>query len=224
MSEFSPALPADALNALALFPLPNAVLFPGVGMSLHVFEPRYREMIADVLNGSRALGIAHLKPGFEHEYQGRPPIFEVCGAGRIEDYELLEDGKYNLLVRGVLRVRVVRELPPLRAYRQAQCERLADPDCDRRTLSAWQQELERSWQRLTPYLPERLRGLGQLGDSEVSAWADRIAAAVLADPAERQALLEELDPADRLGRLVQLLHELGTALNAHTIPPSSQLN
>ncbi len=225
MSDVSPELPAEALQELALFPLPNVVLFPGALLPLHVFEPRYRQMVTDLLAGSRALGVVRLKPGFEPDYYGRPPIFEVCGAGVIEKHEALDDGKYNLMVRGVARVRIAEELPTTSAYRVARCERLQDSShTDARAFAAWQSELERSWNRLAPYLPSKLRGLGQKGDTDSARWVDRIAAAVVADPAARQALLEELDPAERLGRLLQLLQELGAALNADTAPSPRELN
>ena len=206
-------LPAGSLHALPLFPLPNAVLFPGVTFPLHVFEARYRALVADVLKGNRAFAIAHLRPGFEPDYYGRPPLHSVCGAGVIEQVEQLEDGKYNLLLRGVARVRIVEELERPTEYRIARCELLQDAPGDSRTLAAFQHDLERAWKRLLPFLPVRLRQLGQARDTEISAWADHVASVVLADPNDRQNLLEELDPADRLGKLTQLLHELGTALN-----------
>src|SRR5450432_2501998 len=90
-----------ALDALAVFPLPDLVLFPGTLLPLHIFEPRYREMITHVLGGSRVLAVARLRPGFEETYQDRPPVFELCGVGYVVAAEPLEDGRWNIMLRGV---------------------------------------------------------------------------------------------------------------------------
>jgi hypothetical protein len=98
---------------IAIFPLPNCVLFPGVVQPLHIFEPRYRKMMADVVGedeGSRrAMAMALLKPGWEKAYYGCPPIYDMACVGRVIAQEQLEDGKYNLLLQGVARVRVKSE-------------------------------------------------------------------------------------------------------------------
>ena len=60
---------------IPIFPLPNAVLFPNVFLPLHIFEPRYREMVADALQGDRIIGMVLLRPGWEADYDGRPAIY-----------------------------------------------------------------------------------------------------------------------------------------------------
>jgi len=101
----APALPAE----IPLFPLPETSLFPDVSRPFLIFEPRYREMIADVLKGDRIIGMVQLRPGFEKDYEGRPPIYEVGCAGIIEKYEQLEDGRYLILLRGLTTFRVLKE-------------------------------------------------------------------------------------------------------------------
>jgi uncharacterized protein len=108
---------------LPLFPLPNVVLFPGVFLPLHIFEPRYRAMIADALDGDRMIGMTLLKPGFESEYEGRPPIYPVGCAGLITHAERLPDGCFNIVLQGVERFRVAAE-DDSRPYRLAIVERL----------------------------------------------------------------------------------------------------
>src|SRR5262245_187582 len=110
-------LDAADLRALPIFPLPNVALFPGAALPLHVFEPRYRELVRDALAGKKAMGIARLKPGFESNYEGRPAVFDVCGAGIIDGHRELADGRYDIVVRGVARVRILNEHPPLQKYR-----------------------------------------------------------------------------------------------------------
>jgi Lon protease-like protein len=113
----SDALPAE----IPLFPLPEVVLFPGVSRPLLIFEPRYREMIADALKGTRVIGMVLLRPGFEKDYEGRPPIYDIGCAGELEDYEQLPDGRYAILLRGRTRFRVVSE-DQRKPYRLARVE------------------------------------------------------------------------------------------------------
>jgi hypothetical protein len=115
------SLPAE----IPLFPLPEVVLFPGVTRPLLVFEPRYREMVADALEGSRVIGTVLLRPGYEQDYEGRPPIFEIGCAGEIEEYQELPDGRYAILLRGLTPFRVLSENQD-RAYRLARVEAVPD--------------------------------------------------------------------------------------------------
>ena len=88
--------------AVALFPLPNAVLFPGVPLPLHIFEPRYREMVRDVERSpERLIGMVLLRGEWRKEYYGKPQIFSVGCAGRLVSVEPLPDGRYNILLHGV---------------------------------------------------------------------------------------------------------------------------
>jgi Lon protease-like protein len=217
---------ADDLDALAVFPLPNVVLLPGALLPLHVFEPRYREMAADVIAGRRRLAVARLQPGFEDDYEGRPPIHPICGLGGVMDFERRADGRYDILLVGLARVRVVAELPPTHAYRVVRAALLEDVEADGLTVAAYQRELVSLWTRLAPYLPAAVRDLckRQVEPESAGAFADRIAAAVVADPDERQALLEELDPGERLCRLLTRVHSLYTALSAGKSVPGSELN
>src|ERR1700675_4355766 len=103
---------------LPLFPLPNVVLFPNVFLPLHIFEPRYRQMVADALAGDRMIGMALLRPGWEREYGGRPAVYGVGCSGVITHVEQLADGRYNIVLRGLERFRIVGE-DHERDYRRA---------------------------------------------------------------------------------------------------------
>src|SRR5688572_23019834 len=109
----------EGLAALPIFPLPDAVLFPGMFLPLHVFEPRYREMTRDVLAGARLMAVARLQAGFEKDYQGRPPIHPVAGIGEVIDSKETSDGRYYIILRGTARAHVDDELPPDLCYRRA---------------------------------------------------------------------------------------------------------
>jgi Lon protease-like protein len=83
---------------IPLFPLGNVVLFPGVPVPLHIFEPRYRKLVSDALAGPRVVGMVLLRPGWESDYEGRPPVFEAGCAGVIDQCEELPDGHYNIVL------------------------------------------------------------------------------------------------------------------------------
>ncbi len=93
---------------IPIFPLPNVVLFPGVFLPLHIFEPRYREMVADALKGERLIGMTLLKPGWESNYEGRPPVYPVGCAGLVSHVDKLADGRYNIVLHGLEKFRVLR--------------------------------------------------------------------------------------------------------------------
>ena len=95
---------------LPLFPLPNLVFFPRTRLPLHVFEPRYRQMVKDVLETDQRIGIILLKPGWESDYFGAPGTFACGTLGTIEQAVPLEDNRYNIVVRGDVRFRVLDEV------------------------------------------------------------------------------------------------------------------
>src|SRR5438132_5957594 len=130
-----------------LFPLPNLVFFPHVIQPLHIFEPRYRQMTADALAGDRLIALVQMCEG-EKEIGPTPPaIHSVACLGKIVADQRLTDGRYNLLLRGLSRIRIVREVPNSKLYRTAKVEMLRDQ------LSASPQEeaaLRRSLMQLAP--------------------------------------------------------------------------
>jgi Lon protease-like protein len=117
---------SDFGGAARLFPLPNLVLFPHVVQPLHIFEPRYRQLMADALAGDRLIAMALLRPGWEEDYHQQPPIHPVVCLGRIHKEEELPDGRYNLLLHGVSRARVREEVPSPKLYRVARVELLPE--------------------------------------------------------------------------------------------------
>ena len=116
----APELQFDAntfSGVVRLFPLPNLVLYPHVMQPLHIFEDRYREMLEDALADDQLIAMALLEPGWEHDYDSRPPVAPLACLGKVVAHHRLEDGRYNLLLLGVQRVRIVEELDPLRSFR-----------------------------------------------------------------------------------------------------------
>lgn len=112
---------AEQPDIIPVFALPNFVLFPGVTVPLHIFEQRYREMVADISQSHEIIGMMMLKGEWERDYYAYPDIFEVGCAGRIAAMEKLPDGRYNLRLQGFSEFRVRRELHAT-SYRQAEVE------------------------------------------------------------------------------------------------------
>ena len=110
---------------IPIFPLEVTMLFPGVSRPLYIFEPRYRAMIADALKGERIIGMTTLKPGYESDYAGRPPIFDIGCAGVITDVEELSGGRYNIVLQGIVKFRVTGE-DQSRPYRLASVDAIPE--------------------------------------------------------------------------------------------------
>ena len=209
---------------LPLFPLPGFTLFPGTRVPLHVFEPRYRKLVADLLSGNQLLALPQLKPGYEPTYYGRPELFPICGAARIVEHAELADGRYNILVQGVARVRLVEEVSSSSLYRVARVVSLPDQStASPLVVNALRDELQSLCSRLERDLPAfaTIQSIFREGPSP-GAIADRVGSALIADPSERQILLDQLDPAARLERLIAHLHDLFNALSRGK--PERELN
>jgi len=209
-----------------LFPLPNVVLFPAQLLSLHVFEPRYRQLVSDVIERGSQLAVPRLKPGYDSDYYGAPPVFEVCGVGHITEYARLPDGRFNIVVLGFGRVRIVEELRG-EPYRVARVEPLQDrPSEAPMVAETLRTELLKLVRRTVPHLSgpardleSRLRGAGTPGEC-----ADIVAGTLIEDPDERQSLLEELDPTRRLTTLIAHVHQLSRRLPGMEAAPPQRLN
>jgi Lon protease-like protein len=194
------ALPA----IIPLFPLPNVVFFPKMPMPLHVFEPRYLRMTSDSLEGDRVIGMVLLKPGWEPDYEGRPPVYPVGCAGRIEQSEKLPDGRYNLVLRGASRFRIGLELPGA-PYRRASVEGLFDAVEDKGRLDAMRRKV--------------LAAIGQAADGPSALvlqdelphdiFVNALGQTLALSPVERQSLLDCDSILDRYQRLLEILEFLG---------------
>jgi len=189
--------------SIPLFPLPNVVLFPNVFLPLHIFEPRYRQMVADALHGDRIIGMVLLRPGFEADYQGRPPIYAVGCAGVITHSQPLADGRYDIVLRGMEKFRIASE-DTSRPYRIGQVEPLAEPIPAQET-----QPLRHQRQRLEAVLAaaiERVRAEPKFPPSVPDEdLVNALAQYLELDIVERQALLECNGVLARCRALIDLL-------------------
>ena len=187
---------------LPLFPLPNVVLFPNVFLPLHIFEPRYRAMTADALADDRVIGMVLLRPGWELDYAGLPPIYPIGCSGVIAHAERLPDGRYNIVLRGLDRFRIVREDND-RDYRRAIVESAPEPPLtaeDRQALHHFRSKLESILARHA-HAPDSKIPAAMPDEDLVNALAQYLDL----EPLEKQALLEEPGLRARAASLVELL-------------------
>lgn len=119
-------LPAEFDGKVRLFPLPNLVLFPHVIQALHIFEPRYCEMLSEALESDHLITMALLDRGWENHYHGQPRIADVVCIGRIISHTPTGDGRHNIFLAGIRRARVVEELEVETTFRQARVELIED--------------------------------------------------------------------------------------------------
>ncbi|MBU6281793.1 LON peptidase substrate-binding domain-containing protein [bacterium] len=200
---------ADAEELVALFPLPNVVLFPEVDLPLHVFEPRYREMVADAMEGDRRIGMVLLRGDWRRDYQGSPPVFPLGCAGRIERFERLADGRSNLLLTGRRRFEVVEEVPG-KPYRRAKVRWREEPGLPDRAAASTAVERLRS--TITPLFEGSASSLPEswwegMPDA-LGALVNRLGFALDLDPVEKLSLLECDEATARCDRLVEMLQFL----------------
>ena len=187
---------------IPIFPLPDVVLFPHTLLPLHIFEPRYRQMVRDCLAGDKRLAMALLRPGWETDYYGRPPIYPIAGAGEIIQHEELPDGRFNILLRGTMRIGITAELPADKSYRVGRARPLPDryPDANPKALVDRIERLKVFYLRI---LSEVQKGQGEIakifsGVKDPGIIVDRIAGAAIADAETRQQVLEAVEVATRL--------------------------
>jgi Lon protease-like protein len=229
MHAYNPLL--EGFNGIArLFPLPNLVLFPYVVQPLHIFEPRYRQLMADSLAGDRLIAMALLQPDWEEAYAENPPIYPVVCLGKILQEQQLPDGRYNLLLHGVSRARIQEELPSDRLYRTARVEILDEVEGkaggQEHALKALLGESIKQWlSQQTPVL-EQLR---QLLESTIplGTLCDIFGFALNLDVAIKQQLLEEIDVYARVHLLLDYLKTipgLGPPSSGRKFPPDFSVN
>jgi Lon protease-like protein len=190
---------------LPLFPLPNIVFFPHTRLPLHVFEPRYRQMVSDCLETDQRFGIVLLRPGWESDYFGAPPVFPYGTLGTIETAVPIEDGRYNIVVRGDVRFRIIDEVSRV-PYRTARV--IAEPETERDPHDSyarreWLADLSHQYLR---YLPDQT-AVPEIATVDLDALANALIMSLNLNIEEKQRLLEMNDVMARA-------EEVGTELSS----------
>ncbi len=193
-----------------LFPLPNLVVFPHVVQPLHIFESRYVEMLEDAIANDSLIAMGLLLPGWEGQYEGRPPVDPIVCLGRVLSHSPTKDNRYNILLGGISRARIVNELPPKQSFREIEIKLLQDtkPAPDDTESLELHASLVAAFRQL---MPENAAAHKQLSDildkeSELGTLTDLISYALPLDLAFRQTLLAELDVIQRTRLLLDQLN------------------
>jgi uncharacterized protein len=181
-------------GAVRLFPLPEMVFFPHVLQGLHIFEPRYRQMTADALADDGLITLVMLKSGAEQAYLDEPEMESIACLGRITQHERLPDGKYNLRLKGLCRVRLTEEIRTDKLYRSALAELIPDMvPSDVPLLSSLRRRLaEAVLPRFEPTGPAFQHLVGMFaGETPLGPLVDMLAFALPLEAQLKQMLLEE---------------------------------
>jgi len=187
---------------LSIFPLTGAVLFPGLQLPLHMFEPRYRALVGDALARDRRTAMIQPKQAREGA-----ELYQVGCVGKIGEVEALDDGRYNLVLDGESRFRVIRELEVATAFRQVEAELIAE-DGDEVLSGIERAGFEREARRFADAQGYAVdwNAVAQLDDQSLINGVSQIAPF---DGASKQALLEAPDLAARCELLIQLMYFFG---------------
>jgi Lon protease-like protein len=192
----------DSLTRLSVFPLSGAVLFPRMHLPLHIFEPRYRALVQHALASDQRIGMVQPRNA------GDPPaLFDVGCVGKIVHVEALDDGRYNIVLEGQNRFRILREHDTTNAFRQVEADILAEPTAQDLGLlerSSIEQESRRFAER-HGYVVD-WEAVSRLDDE---ALVNGIAQVAPFDPAAKQALLEARNLPERADLIIQLMQFFG---------------
>jgi len=200
---------AKTTTRLSVFPLPGALLFPGMHLPLHIFEPRYKAMISDAMARDRRIGMVQPRPTLTEPLAdpNTPPLFDLGCVGRIAEFEALDDGRYNLILEGVALFRIVRELDVTTQFRQVEAELL--PVTADETLSLGRRSsLEMESRRFADAQGYAVdwEAVAKLDDQNL---VNGIAQIAPFDAAAKQALLEAESIEDRAELIIQLMQFFG---------------
>ena len=187
---------------VSIFPLSGALLLPGMDMPLHIFEPRYRALIHDAMARDRRIGM--IQPRGEGI---KPALYDVGCLGRISEFEVLDDGRFNIILEGLARFRVIRELDVTTAFRQIEADVEQAPE-DEVLHSVERAALEQESRRFADALGYVVdwTAVSRLDDTSL---VNGIAQIVPFDPAAKQTLLEADSLSERCDRIIQLMQIVG---------------
>lgn len=200
------ATDAPATTRLSIFPLAGALLFPGMHLPLHIFEPRYRAMVSDAMARDRRIGMIQPRPLTAGDEE-TPALYDLGCVGRIAEVEALDDGRYNLILEGLSLFRVVRELDVTTAFRQVEAVLVPSPTDETLSLgrrSALEME-SRAFADAHGYAVD----WDQVGRLDDESLVNGIAQIAPFDAAAKQALLEAQGIEARAELIIQLLQFFG---------------
>lgn len=203
------------IEAVAVFPLPGVVLLPAQRMPLHIFEPRYRALVRDALATDSVFALAQVPVSGMNDIMGDPALLPILSVGVISLHDELADGRFNLMLTGVCRARLVAEHAKEKDYREVQAELLPDAPC----AAEPELTLRRGVLELAARLPEKAAEnfVKVASRAKGGGLADVVAATLVNNVSRRLELLEELDPERRLNAV---LNEVTAVIARLKAPPN----
>ncbi len=209
-------------EVIPIFPLPETVLLPSEVLPLHIFEPRYRQMVRDALHGPRIIGMTLLHPGYEKDYEGAPGVNPVGCTGVIAQHQELPDGRFLIVLVGAQKFEIREELPAPTLYRQVRVQHL--PDHTTAEERAGVQSLRMELITNLPVVLQQMQGaevapaeLAKLDDSQLIAVATKI---LQLSTEEKQRILESEKLADRYVLLHESMGLLGVMMQSAKKDPT----
>jgi uncharacterized protein len=222
--------PNSFAGTARLFPLPNHVLFPHVMQPLHIFEPRYRALMEEAAATDQYMALALFAPGWEKDYEGRPPLQPMACLGRIATYQRMPEDRFNLLLLGVKRVRILHELPPDKPFREAEVEICEDiySSATAPTRPGLQKQLVDSFKAILPTLSDAQEQVDELLGRNVplGVLTDIVSYTLDLGMPLKEQLLHECNVDRRASLLVDYLQKGGKvrALGRTGFPPEFSIN
>lgn len=212
-----------AAGRLKVFPLPSLVLFPGTAVPLHIFEPRYRALVRDALGADNVFALAQVPSSSVGELEGDPPLHPMMSAGIISLHEERPDGRFDLMLTGVCRARLIAEHPKDKPYREVQAEML--PDTGVEGGADTELSLRRAVLELAARLPQKAAEnfVKVASRAKGGGLADVVAATLVNNVARRVELLDELDCQRRLSEVLKEVAAVIARMKAPP-PPGGYLN
>lgn len=187
-----------------LFALPDVCLLPGESLPFFIFEPRYRQMLKDALSGEGLIALARLKPGYEADYNGNPPVFPCMGVGEIVAHRWASNGTAEVVLRGVARTRLAEVVKPF-PYRLGRLVDLPETEGEIATTERHEEAIQERLEPLTPEFATLHCDLETLVRAEDGPW--RLALLLDLSAGDKQSLLESDSRCERLGILSRALAE-----------------
>lgn len=229
MTEEPLAFSPDQFSGHArVFPLPNLVMFPHVMQALHVFEPRYRALFEEAIEDDRLVALGSLAPGWEPDYEGRPPLRPHACLCRIATHQRTSEGTYNVLVLGVRRLHLIHELPPKKLFRVVESQIIDDVESDEAAAgaAALQRRLLDAFKSSMPRVPNAHEQLDQLLGNQITLGmlTDIVAYTLDIDLETKLRLLAECDVFERARILLAAIASRPAAGGGRTFPPKFSMN
>jgi hypothetical protein len=196
----------EILN-VPLFPLPNAVFFPHTLLPLHIFEPRYRQMILESLEGDKLIGIVLLKSEIESRFGEFPNYFSIGSLGIISDYRTTDEGTYEIMLAGLSRFKIL-EVSDSKPYQSARIRILQDQAYNSSNQELVSAHLMSQLKELMGDESEALKELEMIGNTDFDTLINSVCSVLQIPPRHKQTLLEMGDLQSRAESLIQLVRRL----------------